>query len=110
MCCNCVADGHQLYQNARKQFDEMNGNVDNLGSCHLHPRRPFSLSPLQLIWPLLRCVGNLLLSGPLGALQPQLNDSRLLAALCAFPQAFLQTHPALARESVWVLNNLTGER
>uniref|UniRef100_A0A8C7PAP3 IBB domain-containing protein n=1 Tax=Oncorhynchus mykiss TaxID=8022 RepID=A0A8C7PAP3_ONCMY len=60
-----------------------------------------------LIWPLLRCVGNLLLSGPLGALQPQLNDSRLLAALCAFPQAFLQTHPALARESVWVLNNLT---
>nr|XP_029517658.1 transmembrane and coiled-coil domain-containing protein 6 [Oncorhynchus nerka] len=61
-----------------------------------------------LIWPLLRCVGNLLLSGPLGALQPQLNDSRLLAALCAFPQAFLQTHPALARESVWVLNNLTA--
>uniref|UniRef100_A0A4W5L3Y1 Transmembrane and coiled-coil domains 6 n=1 Tax=Hucho hucho TaxID=62062 RepID=A0A4W5L3Y1_9TELE len=61
-----------------------------------------------LIWPLLRCVGNLLLSGPLGALQPQLNDSRLLAALCAFPQAFLQTHPALARESVWVLNNLTS--
>uniref|UniRef100_A0A8C7FN55 Transmembrane and coiled-coil domains 6 n=1 Tax=Oncorhynchus kisutch TaxID=8019 RepID=A0A8C7FN55_ONCKI len=60
-----------------------------------------------LIWPLLRCVGNLLLSGPLGALQPQLNDSRLLAALCAFPQAFLQTHPALARESIWVLNNLT---
>uniref|UniRef100_A0A8C8G6F6 Transmembrane and coiled-coil domain-containing protein 6 n=1 Tax=Oncorhynchus tshawytscha TaxID=74940 RepID=A0A8C8G6F6_ONCTS len=61
-----------------------------------------------LIWPLLRCVGNLLLSGPLGALQPQLNDSRLLAALCAFPQAFLQTHPALARESIWVLNNLTA--
>ncbi|CAB1337020.1 unnamed protein product [Coregonus sp. 'balchen'] len=61
-----------------------------------------------LIWPLLRCVGNLLLSGPLGALQPQLNDSRLLAALCAFSQAFLQTHPALARESIWVLNNLTA--
>lgn len=64
---------------------------------------------LQLIWPLLRCVGNLLSAGPPEDLKAQLSDSRLLAALCAFAQAFLQTHPALARESTWVLNNLTGE-
>ncbi|XP_029626446.1 nucleolar protein 58-like [Salmo trutta] len=63
---------------------------------------------LPLIWPLLPRVGNLLLSGPLGVLQTKLNDSRLLDTLCAFAQVLLQTHPYLARESVWVLNNLTG--
>ncbi|XP_067104226.1 transmembrane and coiled-coil domain-containing protein 6 [Osmerus mordax] len=62
-----------------------------------------------LIWPLLRCVGNLLSSRPLRELEPQLRDARLLATLCAFTLAFLQTQPALARESTWVLNNITAD-
>ncbi len=37
-------------------------------------------------------------------------DTRLLAALCVFSQAYLHPHPALSRESLWVLNNLTGEQ
>ncbi|KAM3866525.1 transmembrane and coiled-coil domain-containing protein 6 [Diretmus argenteus] len=62
-----------------------------------------------LVWPLLRCVGNLLSSGPMEDLSAQVGDVHLLAALCAFLQAYLQTQPALARESAWVLNNLTAD-
>ncbi|XP_023685173.2 transmembrane and coiled-coil domain-containing protein 6 isoform X1 [Paramormyrops kingsleyae] len=60
-----------------------------------------------LIWPLLRCVGNLLAGSALECCASQLTDSRLLAALCILAQTFLQPHPGLARESLWVLNNLT---
>lgn len=60
----------------------------------------------QLIWPLLRCLGNLLVSG--GDVMPE--DTRLLAALCVFSQTYLHLHPALSRESLWALNNLTGEQ
>uniref|UniRef100_A0A8C1T2K7 Transmembrane and coiled-coil domains 6 n=1 Tax=Cyprinus carpio TaxID=7962 RepID=A0A8C1T2K7_CYPCA len=35
-------------------------------------------------------------------------DTRLLAALCVFSQVYLHPHPALSRESLWVLNNLTA--
>lgn len=37
-----------------------------------------------------------------------MEDIRIVVALCAILQAYLQTQPALARESAWVLNNLTG--
>ncbi|XP_016381064.1 transmembrane and coiled-coil domain-containing protein 6 isoform X1 [Sinocyclocheilus rhinocerous] len=57
-----------------------------------------------LIWPLLRCLGNLLVSG--GDVKPE--DTRLLAALCVFSQVYLHPHPALSRESLWALNNLTA--
>ncbi|XP_073777558.1 transmembrane and coiled-coil domain-containing protein 6 isoform X3 [Danio rerio] len=57
-----------------------------------------------LIWPLLRCLGNLLASG--GDVIPE--DTRLLAALCVFAQIYLHLHPALSRESLWTLNNLTA--
>ncbi|KAM6953327.1 transmembrane and coiled-coil domain-containing protein 6 [Aplochiton taeniatus] len=62
-----------------------------------------------LVWPLLRCVGNLVSSGPIELLESHLKDLRLPAALCVFAQVYLHTHPALARESAWVLNNLTAE-
>nr|XP_023685173.1 transmembrane and coiled-coil domain-containing protein 6 isoform X1 [Paramormyrops kingsleyae]XP_023685174.1 transmembrane and coiled-coil domain-containing protein 6 isoform X1 [Paramormyrops kingsleyae] len=62
-----------------------------------------------LIWPLLRCVGNLLAGSALECCASQLTDSRLLAALCILAQTFLQPHPGLARESLWVLNNLTAD-
>ncbi|KAI3351778.1 hypothetical protein L3Q82_020611 [Scortum barcoo] len=61
-----------------------------------------------LICPLLRCVGNLLTSCPAGDLCTQVGDVHVMVALCAFLQAYLQTRPALARESAWVLNNLTA--
>ncbi|KAM8908961.1 transmembrane and coiled-coil domain-containing protein 6 isoform 2-T2 [Spinachia spinachia] len=60
------------------------------------------------ICPLLRCVGNLLSSCPENELSAQAGDVRMVAALCALVQAFLQSRPALARESAWVLNNLTA--
>lgn len=62
-----------------------------------------------LVWPLLRCVGNLVSSGPVEILESHLKDLRLPAALCVFAQAYLHTQPALARESAWVLNNLTAD-
>ncbi|KAG7517897.1 Transmembrane and coiled-coil domain-containing 6 [Solea senegalensis] len=61
-----------------------------------------------LVCPLLRCVGNLLSFCPVNSLSSQVGDVRLVVALCAFLQAYLHTQPALARESAWVLNNLTA--
>ncbi|XP_066505934.1 transmembrane and coiled-coil domain-containing protein 6 [Hoplias malabaricus] len=63
-----------------------------------------------LIWPLLRCLGNLVASRVFeGAGCPAgLEDARLLAALCVFSQIYLPSHSALSRESLWVLNNLTA--
>ncbi|XP_032384020.1 transmembrane and coiled-coil domain-containing protein 6 [Etheostoma spectabile] len=61
-----------------------------------------------LICPLLRCVGNLLSSCPVKDLNTQVADLRIVVALCALLQAYLQAQPALARESAWVLNNLTA--
>lgn len=61
-----------------------------------------------LVCPLLRCVGNLLSSCPVEDLSAQVRDGRLVVALCALLQAYFKTRPALARESAWVLNNLTA--
>ncbi|XP_039974983.1 transmembrane and coiled-coil domain-containing protein 6 [Xiphias gladius] len=60
------------------------------------------------VCPLLRCVGNLLSVCPVDSLSAQVGDVRLVVALCALLQAYLHTQPALARESAWVLNNLTA--
>ncbi|XP_051514320.1 transmembrane and coiled-coil domain-containing protein 6-like isoform X2 [Myxocyprinus asiaticus] len=59
-----------------------------------------------LIWPLLRCLGNLLVQSKGCDVMPE--DTRLLATLCVFSQAYLHSHPALCRESLWALNNLTA--
>ncbi|XP_069577452.1 transmembrane and coiled-coil domain-containing protein 6 [Brachyistius frenatus] len=61
-----------------------------------------------LVYPLLRCVGNLLSSCPAEDLGTQTGDVHLVAALCALIRAYLHTQPALARETTWVLNNLTA--
>ncbi|XP_053361707.1 transmembrane and coiled-coil domain-containing protein 6 [Clarias gariepinus] len=63
-----------------------------------------------LIWPLLRCMGNMLASGVCEAAgcSAGVEDVRLLAALCVFSQTYLTSHCALSRESLWVLNNLTA--
>ncbi|XP_017282616.1 transmembrane and coiled-coil domain-containing protein 6 [Kryptolebias marmoratus] len=61
-----------------------------------------------LIWPLLRCVGNLLPSCPVGDLSSRAGGVHLVVALCELAHAFLRSHVALAREAAWVLNNLTA--
>ncbi|XP_051936850.1 transmembrane and coiled-coil domain-containing protein 6 isoform X2 [Hippocampus zosterae] len=60
-----------------------------------------------LVCPLLRCVGNLL-SCTADVPDACLSDVGLTVALCALLQAYVQTRPSLARESAWVLNNLTA--
>ncbi|XP_072295652.1 transmembrane and coiled-coil domain-containing protein 6 [Eucyclogobius newberryi] len=60
-----------------------------------------------LVWPLLRCVGNLLSSCPVENFSAEV-DVRLPAALCALLNVYLKTQPALAREAAWTLNNLTA--
>uniref|UniRef100_A0A1A8M9M9 Transmembrane and coiled-coil domains 6 n=2 Tax=Nothobranchius pienaari TaxID=704102 RepID=A0A1A8M9M9_9TELE len=61
-----------------------------------------------LIWPLLRCVGNLVPSCPVEDLRSQVGGFDLLVALCELVHAYLHIQPALARETAWVLNNLTA--
>ncbi|XP_060935259.1 transmembrane and coiled-coil domain-containing protein 6 isoform X1 [Limanda limanda] len=61
-----------------------------------------------LVCPVLRCVGNLLSLCPVDSLSTQVGDVRLAAAVCVLLQAYPHTKPALARESAWVLNNLTA--
>eukprot|EP00064_Thunnus_orientalis_P014288 superscaffoldBa00002464_g14330 len=79
----------------------------------LTPDPKFSLGPaIECAWCLhyltCRCVGNLLSSCPVEDLSAQVRDGRLVVALCALLQAYFKTRPALARESAWVLNNLTA--
>ncbi|XP_054647032.1 transmembrane and coiled-coil domain-containing protein 6 isoform X2 [Dunckerocampus dactyliophorus] len=62
-----------------------------------------------LVCPLLRSTANLLSSCTRGGATASLGDVELAAALCALLQAYVQTRPSLARESAWVLNNLTAQ-
>ncbi|NXJ71402.1 TMCO6 protein, partial [Rostratula benghalensis] len=61
-----------------------------------------------LICPVLRCVSNLLAEEPGCHLQVQ--DERLLIALFLILQSFLQQHPFMAQECLWLLNNLTADK
>ncbi|KAG2456121.1 TMCO6 protein, partial [Polypterus senegalus] len=61
-----------------------------------------------LISPLLRCLGNLSASHGQEC-RAYLKDGRILVALCAFVWHFFQQYSFVARESLWVLNNLTAE-
>ncbi|XP_006007626.2 transmembrane and coiled-coil domain-containing protein 6 [Latimeria chalumnae] len=61
-----------------------------------------------LIVPLLRCLGNLLGSTETAECGQQIQDGRLLTALCIFVSSFLQQRPFVVRESLWLLNNLTA--
>lgn len=66
-----------------------------------------SVTPPKLICPVLRCLGNLLAEETGREAQPQ--DERLLVALFIIMHCYLQQHPFLIPESLWLLNNLTGE-
>ncbi|NXM73794.1 TMCO6 protein, partial [Serilophus lunatus] len=61
-----------------------------------------------LVCPVLRCLSNLLAETETGCpAQPQ--DERLLIALFLILQCFLQQHPFLVQECLWLLNNLTAD-
>ncbi|XP_056358491.1 transmembrane and coiled-coil domain-containing protein 6 [Oenanthe melanoleuca] len=61
-----------------------------------------------LVCPVLRCLSNLLAqTGCQG--QGQGQDGRLLVALFLILQCFLQQHPFLVQECLWLLNNLTAD-
>uniref|UniRef100_A0A8C7XF30 Transmembrane and coiled-coil domains 6 n=1 Tax=Oryzias sinensis TaxID=183150 RepID=A0A8C7XF30_9TELE len=61
-----------------------------------------------LVCPLLRIVGNLLPSCLVEDLDKNTVFTLLVDALCVFLQAYLSSSPSLARETAWVLNNLTA--
>uniref|UniRef100_A0A803XW25 Transmembrane and coiled-coil domains 6 n=1 Tax=Meleagris gallopavo TaxID=9103 RepID=A0A803XW25_MELGA len=60
-----------------------------------------------LICPVLRCLGNLLAEETGHEVQSQ--DERLLVALFIIMQCYLQQHPFIIPESLWLLNNLTAD-
>uniref|UniRef100_A0A8C3MKI2 Uncharacterized protein n=1 Tax=Geospiza parvula TaxID=87175 RepID=A0A8C3MKI2_GEOPR len=57
-----------------------------------------------LVCPVLRCLSNLL-----AQTDCQSPDRRLLIALFLILQCFLQQHPFLVHECLWLLNNLTAD-
>ncbi|NXH80228.1 TMCO6 protein, partial [Edolisoma coerulescens] len=59
-----------------------------------------------LVCPVLRCLSNLLAQTDC---QGQGQDGRLLIALFLILQCFLQQHPFLIQECLWLLNNLTAD-
>ncbi|KAF4789860.1 Transmembrane and coiled-coil domain-containing protein 6 [Turdus rufiventris] len=59
-----------------------------------------------LVCPVLRCLSNLLAQT---GCQGQGQDGRLLVALFLILQCFLQQHPFLIQECLWLLNNLTAD-
>ncbi|XP_077588870.1 transmembrane and coiled-coil domain-containing protein 6 isoform X2 [Stigmatopora nigra] len=62
-----------------------------------------------LVCPLLRCVGNLLSRDLPAEMSAPLGQMGLAGALCALLGAYVHSRPYLARESGWVLNNLTAQ-
>ncbi|XP_048399658.1 transmembrane and coiled-coil domain-containing protein 6 isoform X2 [Stegostoma tigrinum] len=64
-----------------------------------------------LIYPVARCLGNLIASDEGVRCKVQFHDDDLLWALSVFLRSFLQSRPFVTRECLWLLNNLTaGER
>uniref|UniRef100_UPI00398F1D11 LOW QUALITY PROTEIN: transmembrane and coiled-coil domain-containing protein 6 n=1 Tax=Pristiophorus japonicus TaxID=55135 RepID=UPI00398F1D11 len=61
-----------------------------------------------LIYPVARCLGNLMASDGAAQCKAQLHDGDLLRALSVFVRGFLQSQPFVTRECLWLLNNLTA--
>ncbi|NXF38105.1 TMCO6 protein, partial [Nyctibius bracteatus] len=60
-----------------------------------------------LVCPVLRCLSNLLAEET--GCEGQIQDERLLVALFLILQCFLQQHPFIVQEGLWLLNNLTAD-
>ncbi|XP_069628882.1 transmembrane and coiled-coil domain-containing protein 6 isoform X3 [Haliaeetus albicilla] len=61
-----------------------------------------------LVCPVLRCLSNLLAEET--DCEVQIQDERLLVALFLILQCFLQQHPFIVQECLWLLNNLTADK
>ncbi|XP_067852102.1 transmembrane and coiled-coil domain-containing protein 6 [Heptranchias perlo] len=61
-----------------------------------------------LIYPVARCLGNLVASDETAQCESQLRDSDVLKALRTFISRFPQSRPFVTRECLWLLNNLTA--
>ncbi|XP_052672043.1 transmembrane and coiled-coil domain-containing protein 6 isoform X4 [Harpia harpyja] len=61
-----------------------------------------------LVCPVLRCLSNLLAEET--GCEVQIQDERLLVALFLILQCFLQQHPFIVQECLWLLNNLTADK
>ncbi|XP_056204677.1 transmembrane and coiled-coil domain-containing protein 6 isoform X2 [Falco biarmicus] len=61
-----------------------------------------------LVCPVLRCLSNLLAEET--GYEVQIQDERLLIALFLVLQCFLQQHPFIVQECLWLLNNLTADK
>ncbi|XP_067900177.1 transmembrane and coiled-coil domain-containing protein 6 isoform X2 [Heterodontus francisci] len=61
-----------------------------------------------LIYPVARCLGNLIASDEGTQCKVQFHDSDMLQALSMFIREFLQSRPFVTRECLWLLNNLTA--
>uniref|UniRef100_A0A2D4G0Y8 IBB domain-containing protein n=2 Tax=Micrurus corallinus TaxID=54390 RepID=A0A2D4G0Y8_MICCO len=66
-----------------------------------------SLHYLQLICPVVRCVGNLLAEDKANDDELIIKEECLLKALFVFMQYFLPKHTFVVSECLWLLNNLT---
>ncbi|KAM9373182.1 transmembrane and coiled-coil domain-containing protein 6 [Phaethornis superciliosus] len=87
------------------------GALPALTSLLLHLASETPPDPPQglelLVCPVLRCLSNLLAEERF--CQNQVLDQRLLVALFLILQCFLQHHPFMAQECLWLLNNLTAD-
>ncbi|XP_060693415.1 transmembrane and coiled-coil domain-containing protein 6 isoform X2 [Hemiscyllium ocellatum] len=64
-----------------------------------------------LIYPVARCLGNLIASDERQWCRSQFHDGDLLQALSVFLRGCLQSWPFVTRECLWLLNNLSaGDR
>ncbi|XP_041050005.1 transmembrane and coiled-coil domain-containing protein 6 isoform X2 [Carcharodon carcharias] len=61
-----------------------------------------------LIYPVARCLANLIVSDGTARCKVQFHDRDVLQALSAFISRFLQSRPFVTRECLWLLNNLTA--
>ncbi|XP_042196095.1 transmembrane and coiled-coil domain-containing protein 6 [Callorhinchus milii] len=61
-----------------------------------------------LIIPVVRCLGNLIAGEETNQCKAQIQQSDLLPTLGLFITSFLHTQPFVARECLWLFNNLTA--
>ncbi|XP_069754129.1 transmembrane and coiled-coil domain-containing protein 6 isoform X2 [Narcine bancroftii] len=61
-----------------------------------------------LIYPVVRCLGNLMASREAPLHRSQLDTHGVLQALSSITSKFLHSQPSLSRECLWLLNNLTA--
>ncbi|KAM9850341.1 transmembrane and coiled-coil domain-containing protein 6 [Aulostomus maculatus] len=102
LACSCVDNAALLSRGALEHCSSL---LVSLGDAVAEGNKEEGLE--LLVCPLLRCVGNLLTCS-VDDPSARVTDAGLVVSLCSLLQAYVNTRPSLARESAWVLNNLTA--